>query len=140
MPLRTPNDDDPSMNLTPMIDCVMLLVIFFMVGTKFADQERQYEINLPTVSDAQPLTSLPDEIVVNVRVDGATFIKGKLLTAEDLEADLKLAVKRYVDQVVIIRGDATGPYQHVMTTLSLCQRAGIRNIKLANKLQDSPSR
>ncbi len=138
MPLRIEPDEDIRMNLTPMIDCLIFLLIFFMVGTKFADRERQYDINLPTVSQAHPLTSLPDEIVVNVRGDGAAFIKGKLREPADLIEELQLAAQRYADQVVIIRGDATGPYQHVMTTLSQCQRAGIKNIKLANKLQDAP--
>ncbi|MCA9079282.1 MAG: biopolymer transporter ExbD, partial [Planctomycetaceae bacterium] len=70
MPLKTQAMEEPALNLTPMIDIVLLLVIFFLVGTQFTQAERQYEIDLPTVSDAQPLTALPDEIVVNVGRDG----------------------------------------------------------------------
>jgi biopolymer transport protein ExbD len=123
------------MNLTPMIDVVMLLNIFFMVGSRLVEPEKQYEINLPTVTDARPLTGLPDEIIVNVKDDGTIFVKGKQIEPDQLEANLKAAAKRYSDQIVRIRGDGEGPYQHVMSTLSLCQRAGISRIKLDARIE-----
>lgn len=135
MPLRVPPDEESGMNLTPMIDVVMLLNIFFMVGSRLVEPEKQYDINLPTVTDARPLTGLPDEIVVNVKDDGSIFVKGKLVAAEQLESNLQQAAKRYADQIVRIRGDGQGPYQHVMSTLSLCQRAGITRIKLDAKIE-----
>lgn len=136
MPLKTEAVEEPGLNLTPMIDIVLLLVIFFMVGTQFAENERQYDIELPTVSEAQPLTSLPDEIVVNVDREGGFVVNGELRTIEQLEEDLRAARSRYADQVVVIRGDGTGPYQNVMTVLNLCRRAQITNVQLANRLQD----
>ncbi|MBX3440130.1 MAG: biopolymer transporter ExbD, partial [Planctomycetaceae bacterium] len=75
MPLKTQQPEEPALNLTPMIDIVLLLVIFFMVGTQFTEAERQYQIDLPAVSVAQPLTALPDEIVVNVAKDGSVQVK-----------------------------------------------------------------
>jgi biopolymer transport protein ExbD len=47
MPLRVPPEEESGMNLTPMIDVVMLLNIFFMVGSRLVEPEKQYEINLP---------------------------------------------------------------------------------------------
>lgn len=135
MPLRVPPEEESGMNLTPMIDVVMLLNIFFMVGSRLVEPEKQYEINLPTVTDARPLTGLPDEIIVNVKDDGTIFVKGKQIEADQLEANLKAAAKRYSDQIVRIRGDGEGPYQHVMSTLSLCQRAGITRIKLDARIE-----
>ncbi len=135
MPLRVPHEEEPGMNLTPMIDVVMLLNIFFMVGSRLVEPEKQYDINLPTVTDARPLIALPDEIVINVKGDGTTFVKGKQRDPGELEADLQQAAKRYADQVVRIRGAGEGPYQHVMSTLSLCQKAGISKIKLDAKVE-----
>ncbi len=60
MPLKTGTVEEPKLDLTPMIDIVFLLIIFFMVGTQFTEMERQYDIKLPTVTDAKPLTNLPD--------------------------------------------------------------------------------
>lgn len=135
MPLRVRQDEEPGMNLTPMIDVVMLLNIFFMVGSRLVEPEKQYDINLPTVTDARPLTALPDEIVLNVKDDGTVLVKGQVKDSATLETDLKQAIKRYADQVVRIRGDGQGPYQHVMTTLSLCQKSGVTRIKLDAQLE-----
>ena len=51
MPLKTHQDEQPTLNLTPMIDIVFLLIIFFMVGTKFAEMERTVQLEVPKVGD-----------------------------------------------------------------------------------------
>jgi biopolymer transport protein ExbD len=139
MPLKMTDLEEPALNLVPMVDVVLQLVIFFMVGTQFVEQDRlreqQYEIELPTVTDAQPLTGLPDEIVVNVTGDGQIFVGQEPRTREALEMDLRDAVARYRDQTVVIRGDGEGPYQHVMTVLNLCRRTGVTNVQLASRLE-----
>ncbi len=134
MPLKTAEIEEPSLDLTPMIDIVFLLVIFFMVGTKFSDAERQFQIKLPTVSDALPLSELPDEIIVSVAESGELFLGEKLITLKDLEQELIVAHKRYKEQAVVVRGDAQGAYQNVMNVLALCHRVGITNLSLANRL------
>ena len=118
-----------------MIDVVFLLIIFFMVGSRFTEMERQYEIDLPTVTDAAPLTNPPDEITVNVREDGGLIVQGKLLTLDQLESDLKAAKQNFPDQVVVIRGEGDGRYQHVMNVLNVCQRAQISAVSLAGQLK-----
>jgi len=134
MPLKTADIEEPSLDLTPMIDIVFLLVIFFMVGTKFSDAERQFQIKLPTVSDALPLSELPDEIIVSVAESGELFLGEKLITLKDLEQELIVAHKRYNEQAVVVRGDAQGAYQNVMNVLAVCHRIGITNLSLANRL------
>lgn len=135
MPLKLEQIEEPGLNLTPMIDIVLLLVIFFMVGTEFTRDERQYDIELPHVSDAQPLTSLPDELVVNITRSGEFSLGREPRSLEELEADLRAAADRYRDQAVVIRADGDGPYQHVMTALSICQQADITNVQLANRVE-----
>mgnify|MGYP002624319898 CR=1 len=134
MPLKLEPMEEPSLNLTPMIDVVLQLVIFFLVGTEFIKTERQYEVDLPEVTEAQPLMSLPDELVVNVSRDGRFFLGERGVSPEELEGELRAAGQRYTDQSVVIRADAAGPYQHVMTVLNICHRAGISNIQLANRV------
>ena len=140
MPLKTEMTEEPILNLTPMIDIVFLLIIFFMVGTRFTETERQYDIQLPTVSDALPLTALPDEITVNVHSDGRLIINGDERTLEDLQTDLEVAKLNYPDQAVVIRGEGEGPYQHVMDVLTVCRRAKIGNVSLANRLNTGETR
>jgi biopolymer transport protein ExbD len=136
MPLKTDTVEEPNLNLTPMIDIVFLLIIFFMVGAQFTEQERDMNITLPTVSDVEPLTSRPDPVVVNVRSDGAIVVRGEVVTAADLEAELRRAKENYPDQAVEIRGAANGPYQHVMDVLAICRRVDVKNIGLAYRAQE----
>src|SRR5262245_57455017 len=131
MPLKVETLDEPQLNLIPMIDIVFNLLIFFMIGTRFADMERQLDVQLPTVSAAVPLTDPPDEIVVNVFADGKIVVNQETLSLEDLETRLRLAQSRYADQAVLIRGDGRRVYQHVMNVLGVCHRAQIRNFSLA---------
>ncbi|MDA1163731.1 MAG: biopolymer transporter ExbD [Planctomycetota bacterium] len=139
MPLKVADPtSEPTLNLTPMIDIVFLLIIFFMVGTQFSKQESRYEVQVPAVSDAPPLTSRPDEIVVNVAPDGQVSIRNEQMTIDTLEQRLKLARENYSDQTVVVRGSGPDPYQNVMDVLAACHRAKIDHISLANRLQDTP--
>lgn len=139
MPLRTSsNDEELNINLTPMIDVVMLLIIFFMVSTKFTNPERQFQIELPTVNSAQPLTTRPDELVVSVDREGKFFLGQEAVTAEELSVRLAEAQANYPEQVVMIRGDAQGNYQYVMDVLAICHQVKITNIKLANSIKAAP--
>lgn len=136
MPLKTGTVEEPKLDLTPMIDIVFLLIIFFMVGTQFTEMERQYDIKLPTVTDAKPLTNLPDDIVVNVQQNGEVSVNGENKNLSELEVTLKTAKQNFPGQAVVIRGDATGPYQNVMNILEICHRVKIRSVSLANRLSD----
>lgn len=134
MPLKIEAIEEPSLNLTPMIDVVLQLVIFFLVGTEFTKNERQYEIDLPEVTEARPLTSLPDELVVNITREGEVFLGREPRTLAQLEQELSEAGARFKEQSVLIRGAHDGPYQHVMTVLNICHQAGIGNVQLANEV------
>ena len=75
MPLKTQHDEQPSLNMTPMIDIVFLLVIFFMVGTKFAELESTIKLEVPRVKNIGTLTAVPEKRVINVYRDG-TIVMG----------------------------------------------------------------
>lgn len=135
MPLKMQDLEEPTLNLTPMIDIVLLLVIFFMVGTQFTDAERHYDISLPTVTEARPLTGGPDEMIVNVAQSGDIYLGDTIVTVGQLEEQLVAAKKKYAGQAVVIRGDREIAYQTVMTLLNTCQKSGINNIQLANRIE-----
>lgn len=140
MPLKVQKPEEPSLNLTPMIDIVFLLVIFFMVGARFTELEQEFDIDLPTVSDARPLTSPPDAIDVNILRDGRINVGGTFMSMKELRGTLEQARLRYADQSVLIRGDGKNMYQRIIDVLSVCQQAKIRHFSLAARLdpEDSP--
>ena len=132
MPLKTEPLEEPGINLTSMLDVVMLLIIFFMIGTKFSEEERQTDIQVPTVADNSPLTEVPDEIIVNIAEDGRVTVKGQEQTTESLFALMKTAQASFPNQGVILRGDGRCRYQQIMDAFSACKEAGIRNISVAH--------
>ncbi|GAB5442324.1 MAG: biopolymer transporter ExbD [Fuerstiella sp.] len=131
MPLRTESLDEPQLNLTPMIDIVFLLIIFFMVGTRFSEIEQQYDIELPTAQAVSPMSSRPDAIVLNVARSGDITVNGDQVTQQQLKTQLEAARKAYAEQAVVIRGDGSGLYQAIIDVLDVCQQAQITKLSLA---------
>lgn len=132
MPLKLEPLEEVSINLTSLLDVILFLVMFFMIGTHFSDQERQTEIQVPTAADNSALTGTPDEIVVNVAADGLVSVNGKPLTPESLATMLRAAQAGFPNQGVLIRGDGRCRYQQIMDAFSACKEAGIRNISVAH--------
>lgn len=134
MPLKTHQDEQPSINLTPMIDIVFLLIIFFMVGTKFTELERSMELEVPQVSDVGALTSAPQQQVVNVYGDGRIALDKEFVSLEELKSRLTRTRSQYADLGVLVRGDAQGPLQNVTTVLDVVRQAGISDMGISVRL------
>ena len=134
MPLKTHSDDQPSLNLTPMIDVVFLLIIFFMVGTKFTELERQIGLQIPEVTDGGPLTAAPEKRVVNVYRDGQITLDRQPVTLEELTTELVNARSQYSELGVLVRGDAASAFQRVAEVLNSCKKAGIAELGISVKL------
>ena len=140
MPLKTEEMEEPALNLTPMVDVVFLLNIFFMVGTQIQDTELQYQLQLPSVAEAQPLTNLPDEIVVGVTNQGIILVAGEPKSPDQLEQLLKGAHDNFAGQAVVIRGDAQVPYQNVVNVFEICHKAQIQNISIHTRVAEDSQR
>ena len=134
MPLKTYQDDQPTLNLTPMIDIVFLLIIFFMVGTKFAEMESNIKLDVPQVSEAGTLTSAPDKKVINVFENGKIVMDNQELNVDELGSTLRQAVGQYSDLGVIIRGDAQEPLQTIATVLTAVRQAGVNDMGISVRL------
>ncbi|MEN6493570.1 MAG: biopolymer transporter ExbD [Thermoguttaceae bacterium] len=131
MPLKTHIDEPPSMNMTPMIDCVFLLLIFFLLGTKFTEMERKIGLEVPKVTDAGTLTAAPERKVVNVYRDGAITLDKQPVTIAELQSQLAAARSQYSDLGVLVRGDAEGNFQRVAEVLNACKQAGIQELGIS---------
>jgi biopolymer transport protein ExbD len=121
-----------ALSLTPLIDVVFLLLIFFLVATRFAEEEREMDVVLPEASEAQPLIAEPKQLFVNVDRDGRYFVAGNELNAGQLEQALYQAwTNNPTRQEVIIRGDKRAAWQHIALAMNACNKANIRNYKVA---------
>ncbi len=128
MPLKTHVDESPQLNLTPMIDIVFLLIIFFMVGTKFTELERKLALEVPQINEAGPMSPAPQKRVVNVYQDGRIELDREVVSVTELTDRLKEARASYDDLGVVVRGDAETSFQSVATVLGAIRRAGVSNL------------
>ena len=134
MPLKTHIDEQPSLNLTPMIDIVFLLIIFFMVGTKFSELERKITLEVPQVAEVKSLVPAPESRVVNVYRNGQVKLDGETVSLDALKSALANARTEYAGTRVLVRGDAEGPFKNVARVLSVCRQAGIDQMGISVRL------
>jgi biopolymer transport protein ExbD len=134
MPLKTQHDDAPALNLTSMIDVLFLLIIFFMVATKFDELERNIDVAVPVVSQAGDSAAPPAPLVVVVQPDGRVELNGKGVTLDELTARLAAARTTLGEPSVIIRGDAQCAFQHVAGALAACRQAGVSELGITVRI------
>ncbi len=139
MPLKIQFDEQPTVNLTPMIDIVFLLIIFFMVGTQFSELERNIRLQVPEVAGAAALTAAPERRVVNVYQDGRIFLDGESVTLGELTTRLATARSQYNDLGVIVRGDGGGRFQRVAEVLDACKQANIAELGISVRIAGQPT-
>jgi len=124
------------LDLTPMMDMVFNLLIFFMVVTQFEKSERDFKVLLPDGSEAMPMTVKPREIFVSIDKEGRYFVRSQEMTTQQLSDLLTQAVlNNPASQSVVIRADKRAAWDYVATAMRLCNQAGIRDYSasLANE-------
>jgi biopolymer transport protein ExbD len=120
------------LDLTPMLDMVFNLLIFFMVVTSFEKADRDLKVLLPEGSEAMPMTAKPRELFVNIDKDGRYFVRSREVTTEELSKLLtQVALNNPANQAVVIRADKRAAWDYVATAMRLCNQAGIRDYSAA---------
>ena len=134
MPIKTHQDEKPTLNMTPMIDILFLLIIFFMVGTKFTEIERKIDLEVPEVSDTQTPETPPQHKIINVFRDGSVTLDEEQMDLKQLESRLASLRQQSSSLSVIIRGDAEGAFQNVASVLSVCRQAGVSDLGVSVRM------
>jgi biopolymer transport protein ExbD len=127
----------PDVNLTPLIDVVFLLLIFFMVTTTFTD-EGKLTITLPEAS-GEPAQTLPKVLEVVVSGDGRFSVNGNMLTASDaktLTAAVIDATAGDTSIPFVITADANTSHQSVITVMDVAGKTGFENISITTIYPD----
>ena len=131
MRFRSESEENFSLDLTPLIDVVFLLLIFFMVSTVFVDFKRQMDISLPSSKSSSPSETL-EPIKVELTVDGQVFLNGEKVKIEELELALS-KIPSSQNNSAIIRADKNLPYGNVIKVMGILQTAQILDIGVAVK-------
>ena len=129
-------DQELSLELTPLIDMVFLLLIFFLVATTFHQEEREMQIALPVATSAGPISALLQELVINVDEEGHIILGGRRVEPQSLRSMIAEAVELNPQQKVTVRGDRRTAYANIVTVLDICKGAGIQEPYLDTVLTD----
>jgi biopolymer transport protein ExbD len=124
-----------SIELTPIIDMVFLLLIFFLVATTFHQTEREMQIALPAASSAAPISATLREIIINVDVEGQIFVSGRRIEADDLRTLITEAVASNPEQKATVRGDRHTAYANIVRVLDICKGSGVQEPYLDTVLE-----
>jgi biopolymer transport protein ExbD len=131
MPLvRLPADDPPEPSLAPMIDVVLVLTIFFMCATRFSQDERAFEVDLPQVASGETVAASRPEIV-EVAADGSIRLRGAEVSIEALGERLTRTDAAEPNPTVLVRGDRAASHGRMAEVYEACRRAGMRNVGIS---------
>jgi len=134
MKLLPRHSEEPDVNLTPMIDVVFLLLLFFMVSTSFI-RESSLKVDLPEAS-GQALAEQETPIDIIIRANGEVLVNETpiaVATRDTLRDLLKTTAGDNADPHIIISADANAEYQHIVTAMDAAQLLGFTRLTLATR-------
>ena len=125
--------EEPGMNMTPMIDVVFQLIIFFVTTVDLQTKALDTKIKLAMAPHATPVEKKdPREIVVDVESGGRIAINRAYMSAAVLKSILRKAVAEYGQTTpVVIRGDAKAKHEDIKAVMDACAAAGLWKVKFA---------
>lgn len=120
-------------NITPLIDVVFLLIIFFLAASHFVRSETLQEVDLPRATQGE---SKAEEglkrLVVTITAEKSLLVGGTPVTPEKLEAMIRGGAGEFADEFEVrIRGDRLVAYRVIEPIMLACARAGVRKVKFA---------
>lgn len=134
--------DDPEINFIPLIDVLLVILIFLMVTTTY-QRIAELQITLPQ-ANADPAKDRPREIEVGLDAQGRYKIgrdpSFTFTSADDLADRLKRAAGDAKDPMVVINADAQATHQSVVHVMEAARTAGLTHITFATQASPSPAR
>ena len=134
MNLRPQRKDDVELNITPLIDVVFLLLIFFMVSTTF---ERESEINITLPEASEDYTDVkPDAVNIDIDTQGRIYVNEQPLINTQLSTireAIRDAIQGREDPPIIISADAEATHQLVIKVMDAARQVGLVKITFATQ-------
>ena len=133
MNFRSMPDEEPEINLIPLIDVLLMTLIFLIVTTNFSDQS-QLQVQLPEAA-AEP-SQAPDALRITIDARGQYYINDQQLLSNDVDV-LRNAMGRAAgsdsERLVIIQADAKTPHEAVVRVMDVARRLGLTRLTFATQ-------
>jgi len=134
MHFRRPADEEPEVNLIPLIDVLLIVLIFLAISTTYS-RYAELKIELPTADATQPAVR-PNEINVAVTADGRYALERKMIGAPEVHEFaevLQRAAQGKESPLLVVNADASAPHQSVISVMEAARLAGIVRISFATQ-------
>ena len=124
--------EDVEVDMTPMIDMVFLLLIFFMFTATFHDINIDKAVSLPDAEAAKPDSRKPGTLVVNIHQDDeGVYLNGRRYARDELLGFLKNVYSKDAEHQIVIRGDGRAFHRNLIDVMECCAVAGLLNVRVA---------
>lgn len=136
MRINLGEEDQPEIGLIALMDCIIFLLMFFMVATTFKQQSetekrKTLPLELPqSAASLDPATAAEPALVIGIDKTGRLYTDGAPLSVVQLQARLHAVAARDAGQRIRIDGDRQTAYQHIVRVLDLCQFEGLTNVSM----------
>jgi biopolymer transport protein ExbD len=134
MRLRGADEEDRAeVHMAPLIDCVFLLLIFFLVAGTLKKAHKELEIELPNSAASKEAKSEYATLIIEVTRDGKIYLDSEPMTKTLLRARLRNAAAEFPERQVRIDGDRNTAYQHITYLMDLLQFEGLKNVRFRTR-------
>lgn len=140
MKLLRGGDEQPEVQMAPLIDCVFLLLIFFLVATTLKKKEPKLPIELPESGASIEMPVASDQLIVGLDVDGQLYLNGEVAPTEIVHETLKTRAAQNPAQEVRIDADQEVRYRDLIEVIELCQFYDLRNVGLHTRAPGAPKK
>lgn len=125
MAVKFEEEEPVEIQMTSLIDCVFLLLIFFLVSSQMKKIEKELPIELPQANATRQVKALPEMTTVSVDKHGALYVDSRPVGAEGLRAQLREAARENPGLRIRINGDVFAPFRSIVQVLDACQGEGL---------------
>ena len=135
------HSEELELNMTPMIDIVFQLIIFFLVVSEIASYDRVENLTLPTASEVKPEPPMPDRLVISVNRDNQIIIDRRVLNIDGVEGYLRVEKKRggtddAVRRPVLIQGDKYCEWRIVQDIMERAAPLGFKRLSFSARKEE----
>ncbi len=125
MAVKYEEEEHIEIQMTSMMDCIFLMLIFFLVSSQLKKVEKELPIELPLANTTRDVKATPDLITVSVNAKGELFVNSKPVGDAGLKNALANAAKENPDRRIRINGDVFAPFRSIVQVLDTCQGEGL---------------
>jgi biopolymer transport protein ExbD len=136
MRIRNDAEETFEMPLVPMIDMMLVILIFFMVATTLKDTKPELPVQLPDSAASIKTQVDPKQLVIGIDQLGTRFIDGNPITTENLRIRLQQAAAQDPLQPVRLDIDRNTRYEQIVEILDLCEFEGLKNVAFHTRKDD----